>query len=242
MFANRNYRSRSRHQGLVSFTVTVKETNLHIQAASDLSDKARQAVLRCRGFLESYANRHPEVLASLSPISPMPGAPGVVREMAEAGRMAGVGPMASVAGMVAEYTGRELLRFSPEVIVENGGDIFMKIDEPGLFAIFAGDSPLSMAVGVKLQERKTPFSLCTSSGTLGHSKSFGRADAATVLADSCSLADAAATALGNRIKSAADIRETIAFGRTIPGVQGILIIAGKHLGAWGDLELVNLAD
>ncbi|MFO7748550.1 MAG: UPF0280 family protein [Desulfobacteraceae bacterium] len=240
MFDNRTYRSRSRKEGLVPFTVTVKETNLHIQARQDLSDKAVKAVLECRNLLESYIFRCPGFAAAMNPVQPVFPTPKIAAEMIQAAARAKVGPMAAVAGAVSEFTGRALLNHSTEVIVENGGDIFMKLDKEAVFAIFAGNSPLSMKTGVRIARRDTPYALCTSSGTLGHSASFGRADAATVVADSCALADAAATALGNMVQNRSDIETAIETGRKIEGIQGIIIIKGKEIGLWGDLELVKL--
>lgn len=240
MFENRTYRSRAAKKGLESFHVTIKETDLYIQAQSNLSKKAVKSVLECREYLESYIMRQPEFLTSLVPVAPVFPAPKIITEMADAAKKAGVGPMAAVAGAVAEYTCRELLKNSREVIVENGGDICMKIDTETIFTIFAGQSPLSMKTGIRLDKRKSPFALCTSSGTIGHSISFGEADAVSIVSDSCALADAAATALGNIVKREADIEKAIDKGKAIKGIQGIIIIKNKTLGAWGDLELVKL--
>ncbi len=240
MFKNRTYRSNAKRKGLTSFQITVKETDLHIQAQSDLSKNAVKAVLECRGYIESYIHRHPEFLTSLVPVEILFPAPKIIMAMAKAAEKAKVGPMAAVAGAVAEFTCRKLLQYSKEVIVENGGDISMKIDREITFAVFAGKSPLSMKTGIRLDNRKHPFALCTSSGTIGHSKSFGTADAVSVIADSCALADAAATAIGNLIKKESDMEKAINIGKTIRGVKGIVIIKNKTLGAWGDLELVQL--
>jgi len=240
MFDNRTYRSQARKEGLVPFTVTVKETNLHIQAERELSGKAVKAVLECRNLLESYISRCPEFAWAMTPVQPVFPTPKIAAEMIQAAARSKVGPMAAVAGAVSEFTGRALLDHSREVIVENGGDIFMKLDTEAVFAIFAGNSPLSMKTGVRIARRETPFALCTSSGTLGHSASFGRADAATVVSDSCALADAAATALGNMVTETSDIETAMETGRNIQGVQGIIIIKGKKIGLWGDLELVKL--
>ncbi len=243
MFANRDYRIKSKRKGLVSFTVTVKETDLHIQACSDLSDLALRTVLTHRGYIESYITLDPPFKTSLKPIpidTPRP-APAIVTEMIRAAKKAGVGPMASIAGAISEFTGQSLLKCSQEVIVENGGDVFFKTDTHTTFTIFAGNSPLSMKIGIRVAPRNTPLGLCTSSGTIGHSKSFGKADAVTVLSSSCTLADAAATALANMVESEKDIRMTIEAGEQIPGVEGILVIKGEKLGAWGDLELVGIA-
>lgn len=241
MFENREtYRKQHQKQGLVSFDITVKETNLNIQAATDLSQEAVRAVLQCRQYIESHILAHPEFATSLAPLPHPQLAPPIIREMTQAGQAANVGPMAAVAGAVAEYTGRHLLTFSPEVVVENGGDIFIKSDTGTTFTIFAGDSPFSLTTGIQVAKRPEPFALCTSSGTLGHSKSFGRADAVTVLADSCALADAAATDLANQIQTPEDIQPAIDIGQSIPGIQGLVMILGKHIGLWGGLKLVRL--
>jgi hypothetical protein len=92
---------------------------------------------------------------------------------------------------------------------------------------------------MELVER--PLGLCTSSGTVGPSLSFGKADAAIVLANSAALADAAASALGNRVQSAEDIQPALEYLQTIPGVLGGAAIIGEHLGAWGEVELVRVA-
>ena len=239
MFENRIYRAKSKREGLTSFNVTVKETDLYIQAQSNLSEDAIKAVLECRGYIESHIKYHPEFLTSLVPVDIKFPVPKIIANMAKAAKRAGVGPMATVAGAVAEYTCKKLLKKPNEVIVENGGDISMKISGDITFAIFAGNSPLSMVTGVRLHGRNSPFALCTSSGTIGHSKSFGKADAASVIADSCALADATATALGNMVKNESDIKKAINTGKSINGILGIIIIKGKTLGAWGDIELVK---
>ncbi|SDU17060.1 UPF0280 family protein [Desulfobacula phenolica] len=240
MFKNRIYRKQHQKKGLVSFDITVKETNLNIQAATDLTDKAIKSVLTCRNYIEAYINMHPEFATSMTPLQNSGPAPQIIQDMIKAAELANVGPMAAVAGAVAAGTGTSLLPYSNEIVVENGGDIFIKSDSKTIFSIYAENSVFSMTTGIRVEKRDTPYGICTSSGTLGHSKSFGKADAVTVLADSCPLADAVATALGNRIKNTTDIKAAIDTGKTIPGVQGIVIIKGDKIGLWGDLKLVRL--
>ena len=117
-----------------------------------------------------------------------------MKQMIEAGQKAGVGPMAAVAGAIAECVGRELLAFSPEIIIENGGDIYLKCLKKRVVGIFAGKSPLTGKIGLEIDAKDTPLGVCTSSGTVSHSLSFGKADAAVAIAPSATLADAAATA------------------------------------------------
>ncbi|MFO7754274.1 MAG: UPF0280 family protein [Desulfobacteraceae bacterium] len=240
MFENRSYRSRALKQGLFPFSITVKETNLHIQADLDLTEAATRAVLRCRGYVESYIRNKPEFAASFEPVAEDPFAPAVVKDMIHAGRNAGTGPMAAIAGAISEYTGKKLLEHTSEVIVENGGDAFIRSNTDTVFTIHAGKSQLSMKTGLLVKKREEPFALCTSSGTMGHSKSFGRADAVTVLSGSASLADAAATGLGNLVRKETDIEKVIEKGKAIRDVAGLAIIKGKHIGLWGDLRIVKL--
>jgi ApbE superfamily uncharacterized protein (UPF0280 family) len=240
MFNNRRYRVHSSRRGLIPFTATVKETNLHIQAKTDLSREAVKSVLTCRSYIENHIHAHPDFSTSLVPVAPICHGPEIIRDMIDAGIKARVGPMAAIAGAIAQYTGKELMHFSDQVIVENGGDVFLKTNSSTTLAIFAGNSPLSMKVGVKIAARENSFALCTSSGTIGHSKSFGQADAVTILSSSCTLADAVATALANWVKNESDIQTAIDQGKEIPGVEGIIVIKKKKLGAWGEVELVAL--
>lgn len=240
MFENRVYRKQHQKKGLVSFDVTVKETNLNIQARTDLTQKAITSVLKARNYIETYIQLHPEFATSLVPFQTDRPAPVIIQDMIEAGRLVNVGPMAAVAGTVAAYAGTSLLKESEEVLVENGGDIFVKSNTETVFSIYAENSPFNLSTGIRVDKRDNAYGICTSSGTLGHSKSFGKADAATVLSDSCPLADAAATSLGNMVKTASDIKHAIDFGKSIPGIQGIVIIKGESIGLWGDLKLVKV--
>ena len=241
MFENRTYRNQHQKKGLVSFNVTVKETNLNIQAETDLKDMALKSVLDCRNMIETYIQFHPEFATSFVPIKNLFPVPPVITYMLEAGRLAQVGPMAAVAGAVAEFTGTELLDHTREVIVENGGDIFIKSDSETIFSIYAKNSPFSMTTAIRIEKRDRPYGLCTSSGTFGHSKSLGKTDATTILSDSCSLADAVATKVGNIVQTGRDIKDAIDVGKSVPGVQGIVIIIGENIGLWGDLKLVKLS-
>ncbi len=227
-------------QGLCAFHVTAKETNLHIQAETDLTQQALRSVLKWRGYIESHIQRFPEFAASFVPIRTERYAPAIIREMKKASELAGVGPMASVAGAVAEFTGNDLLRKTGEVVVENGGDIFIKSDTPTIFTIYAKNSPFSMKTGLLVEKRDHPYALCTSSGTFGHSKSFGTADAVSILSASAPLADAVATALGNQVQKKKDIEKIIEKAKNIKGVEGIVAIKDDRIGLWGKLQIVRL--
>jgi hypothetical protein len=237
VYEPRTYRNLVKGQDLVPFTVGVRQTDLYIRAWKNLAEEAEECVRECRAVLEDYISRCPEFATSLKPVNVPADSPAIVREMAEAAARVGVGPMAAVAGAIAEAVGRELLRFSPEVIVENGGDIFLSTRAERRIAIYAGDSPLSYRIAIEVSPEKTPLGVCTSSGTVGHSLSFGNADAVTVLSRSTALADAAATAIGNLIKDERDILKGVEFVSKIVGLHGVLIIKGEKMGVWGDVTL-----
>ena len=192
---HRTYRSLVSHQKLASFRIVVRETDLLVRADKPLETETKDLVLKYRIPLERYLEQHPEFVHAMVPWPKDKLAPPIIRTMIAAGQEAGVGPMAAVAGAIAEYVGRDLLAHSEDVIVENGGDIFIRTGFPLVAAIFAGKSPLSSKLGVRVNSPERPVAVCTSSGTLGHSLSLGRADAAVVISDSAALADAAATAI-----------------------------------------------
>ena len=225
---------------LRTFEVRIGESDLLISAERPLPELAERALRLARADLEAYLQRDPEFERTLRPREAMEGAPSIALAMARAASACGVGPMAAVAGAVAQAVGEALLTDSAQVIVENGGDIFLYTTRPRIAAIYAGASPLSGKLGLKVSRLNQPLGLCTSSGTVGPSLSFGKADAAIVLAESAALADAAATALGNKVKTAADIEHVLDVVSGISGVYGLAAIIGEHLGAWGGMEFVRL--
>jgi len=240
MYEPRFYRHWIKDDDLVSFEVAVKQTDLYIRSRRNLKDKALDSVLKHRAPLESYIGHHPLFLTTLDPYQAEAGAPAIVKEMARVSQLTGVGPMAAVAGAIAEAVGRDLLAFSPEVIVENGGDIFLKISNKRLVGIYAGQSSFTKKIALEIMPRETPLGVCTSSGTVGHSLSLGSADAVVVLSPSTALADAAATALGNMVKAADDIPRAIEKAQSIEGLRGLVIIVGDKMGVWGKVKLVPL--
>jgi hypothetical protein len=110
--------------------------------------------------------------------------------------------------------------------------------------VFAGASPLSNRFGLRIVPEQTPLGICTSSGTVGHSLSFGKAESVTVLADSACIADAAATRLGNEVGKDLNDREAVdhalGIGSRMEQVRGVLIVCGETLGAIGEIVLQPL--
>ena len=239
-YEERIYREYMKAEGLVKFTAAEKETDLAIMADSDLTDKALIAIHKYRDELEKYIGSHPQFEKSFVPIRVHYDAPPIARSMAWAARKAKVGPMAAVAGAMAEWVGKELLHYSKEVIVENGGDIYLKIKQPRKVGIFAGNSPFSEKIALEVDPKRNPFSVCTSSGTVGPSFSFGKADAVVVIASNASLADAAATAIGNVVKEISDIDKGLQVAKKIKGLDGVLIIKDDHLGVLGKIKIVPI--
>lgn len=242
-YRRRFYRNAVASQELHPFTVQVKETDLQILAPRVLEEEARHLVIQYRHHLESYIAEHPAFLRSLCPLPVDYKAPAIVKSMLQAGLRAGVGPMAAVAGAIAEFVGRDLLKLGiGEVIVENGGDIFIQRRSCCRIAIFAGASPLSGRLAVNLRGEQMPIGVCTSSGTVGHSLSLGKADSVTVIAPSTSLADALATAIGNEIKTEGDLHRMINRCGDIAGITGVILVRGEKMAAWGDVELAALPE
>jgi len=241
MYEPRTYRHWVKAKNLISFNVVVKETDLYIFASTNLKRKAQKLVVKYRDILERYIERHPDFLTSLEPLPVDDNAPHIVKEMLLAAARAGVGPMASVAGAIAEFVGNELLALSPEIIVENGGDIYLKSQTKRIIGIYAGESPLTRKIGLEIEGEDTPLGICTSSGTVGHSLSYGRADAVVVVSKSATLADAAATAIGNLITQPNDIPTGIEFAQGIKGLAGVIIIQGKDMGLWGRVKVCPLS-
>jgi ApbE superfamily uncharacterized protein (UPF0280 family) len=243
MYEPRLYRIRSTDGDLVSFTVVVRETDLYIRAKRgptkrDLTEKARQSVTAERALLEGYIRQHPGFAVALEPFPVDDEAPDIVKDMAAAADRAGVGPMAAVAGAIAERVGNALAGSTPEVIVENGGDIFLKLRRKRLVGIHAGAAAFRDRLALEIRPEETPLGV--SSGTVGHSLSLGSADAAIVLAPSTALADAAATAIGNVVRGQEDVQKGIRLAQEIDGLSGAAVIKDEALAVWGQVRLVKV--
>ena len=241
-FVNRTYRGAHRGEDLVYFQVKVKQTDLSIGVTResftpDLAHRIEQRVIRLRAGLETYIESHPEFLTSLEPVNLKPGAPEIAQRMSRASRLAGVGPMAAVAGAFAEEVG-ELLTVCPDVVVENGGDLYIRTTRERLVGVVAGYSPFSNRIAVRIKPEESPLGICTSSGTVGPSFSLGKADAAVVKATSACLADAVATGASNRVLSRERLMAAVDYAQSVTGVTGILVIKEDQMAAWGDIELV----
>lgn len=246
-YTARTYRQQMGDSQLYNFEVRVQETDLYISCDGPVEDLASQQVIRFRNQIENYIHHHPAFATSLVPLPLDPVSPKIIQEMLQAGLAANVGPMAAVAGAMAEHVGRELVRSGcKEVVVENGGDVFVHRSTEVQIGIYAGESPLSNRVGVLLKPEQLPMGVCTSSGRIGHSLSFGAADSVTVLAESTAIADAAATRLGNEVgkerTGKKEIEHVLQIAQTFPEINGTIVICGELMGAVGDVKLIRLGE
>jgi ApbE superfamily uncharacterized protein (UPF0280 family) len=222
---------------LVNFTVREEETDIFISAEKNLKKEARESIRARRTEIIDYIKDNPRFEKSLEPLSRDEKAPKIVQAMLCAAEATNVGPMAAVAGAVSEFVGKALLKFTKEIILENGGDIFIKTNIERKISVYAGESSLSGKIGIKIRPGSLPIGVCTSSGTVGHSLSFGKADAACVVARDTALADACATATCNKVKNADDIEAALNFAKSIEGIIGAVVIYGDRVGSIGDIEL-----
>lgn len=241
-YLERSYRELHRQEDLVHFRVVVKETDLDIGVRKDryspeLIKWVEDLILAGRQPLEEYIKRDPHFLEALTPYPLLPDAPVLAQEMAQAAELAGVGPMAAVAGTMAAWVGKALAKRTRDVIVENGGDIYIRTHRVRTVGIFAGKSPLSNRIALEIRPNQSPLGICTSSGRVGPSLSLGKADAVVILSPSAALADAAATAAGNLVQIKEDVEKAVNLASEIPGVTGAVVIMDDQLAVWGQVKL-----
>ncbi len=220
--------------------ITAKGTDLEILTNKKI-DRAfvEERVRLYRWEIEHYITKDPRFLTALKPLAVELNAPPIIKQMAEAARAANVGPMSAVAGAIAEFLGRDLLKQGyKDVLVENGGDIFLKTSKARRIGIYAGRSKLYNSLSLKIKAKDTPVGICTASGTVGHSLSFGCADSVVILAKSATLADAVAAAVCNQVQTKQDLEKAVNFARSIRGVAGAVVILKNNLANWGKVELV----
>jgi len=240
-YEERFYRNRMKAEDLEYFQVLEFETDLflgvnRLAMNPTLPQVVLKTVQQLRQSIVEYNKTYPDFIRALVPLAMDNSAAPIVRDMLAAGIITGVGPMAAVAGAISKYVGQILASFSKEIIVENGGDLLIKTQKIRRIALYTGN-PEFTDIGLMIHPREKALGVCTSSGIMGHSLSFGKADTVTVLSEDIPLADAAATALCNRIKTPEDISRGLDWIKTIPGILGALIIIEDQLGAWGEIAL-----
>ncbi len=237
MYKERYYRTSVYNSDLIKFEVQHYESDLLICAKTNLKKAARQWLVHYHNQIRNYIDKHPHFEKSLTPLDNDNAAPSIIKTMIKASRKANVGPMAAVAGAIAEFVGKELLKSSAEVIVENGGDIFISVKRKRRIGIFAGAANLYNKLAISIAAKDTPCGICTSSGKIGHSLSFGKTNATIVLAKSTALADSFATAIGNIVSSKEDIPQGLKIAQNNKEISGLIIITGSFLAGYGKVKL-----
>ena len=234
----RFYRKWQKPDNLVEFSISYKESDLTVFAEKDLSDIALSLLVNFRKAIEEIIKNHPLFKTSLKPIHLETKNP-YIRDMIRFSTQANVGPMAGVAGAVAQCVGESLLGFSKELIIENGGDIFINSSRERVLMIYAGEeSPFKDKLKIKLRGNDRPYGVCTSSKSIGHSLNFGNTDATVIIAESAISADIFATAISNKVKSVDDLENTVNYAKGIDCIKGGIIIIGEKAAAWGEIEFV----
>ena len=237
--------------------IKIKET--HLTLKTDLIEHGLpKFIVKLRLGLINYIRMNPDFLTSYEPVivesshiessntydsdinTAYNEPPLIVRLMARAGRIADVGPMAAVAGAISEISmGFLVNKGAKYVIIDNGGDVALKTDRDVIFGLYAGESSLSGELGFKIKYKNTPMGVCTSSGTVGHSISFGRADSVTVFADEASIADALATSIGNNAVGEQNhdaVQNSIEWAEEFKGsMRGVLVVVGESAGTLGKI-------
>jgi ApbE superfamily uncharacterized protein (UPF0280 family) len=223
-----------------------KDAHFHIHTSA--WDVVTSRILEDRHNLEAFIRNHPDFSTSLTPLNFSPEeltlAPESVRRMHKASLASGLGPMAAVAGTMAQLAAEESRRCgSLESIVENGGDLFLDCREEVVLGLYTGNNHRFGPLALQIPADRMPLAVCSSSGRMGHSLSLGDADVVTVFSENASLADAVATLGGNLVTSGADIEEVLNRLVSIKGILGVLIIRDDKFGAVGDLpEIIRSAD
>ncbi len=244
LFEERTYRTQFNTERFTGFVISYLETDLWIGVnpgsfQPEMENVALAKIKSLRNKFDEYIQSEPFFKKSLKPFQPTQNAPVEAVEMAVAAEKAGIGPMSAVAGLFAREVGEEILKnFSvEELIVENGGDIYVLLKSELTLSVFAGDSILSERIGLVIPPEKQKLGICTSAGTVGPSLSYGKADAVVVICEDVLLADAFATAFGNKVKSAADVEKVIKYSEKYREILSLLIICEDKIGIRGDYEM-----
>jgi ApbE superfamily uncharacterized protein (UPF0280 family) len=238
MYKKRFYRKWAGPKGLRRFEIAIEQSDLLIFCDGNLEKLACGELRRVRRELEDYVLLDPQFLVAFNPRPTLPSAPALVRHMAAAAALWSVGPMAAVAGAIAQAVGRKLLERCGNVIVENGGDVFLRTEKPATFALYAGEeSPFSDKILFEV-DASSGLGVCTSSGVVGPSVSLGRADAVVAIAADAAQADAAATAIANRVRMPGDVDRVLDDPGFRDRLAGLIACKGDRIGFRGDIKIV----
>lgn len=245
MYEPRTYRKNVNTDRFEYVRIIVEESDLWLGIEKSRFEKVdqklvRYEIVRLREVLKDYIVLNPIFLQSMKPIEIYNTDPPIIIKLKETGIISDTGPMTGVAGLIAEKITNFIVNTFEikEVIVENGGDICMKINSDLNLSIAAGKNSGFNNLGLKILASEEVIGICSSSGTFGHSFSFGKADLLTVISHDTVLADAWATSLANQIKTQEDIQTLC---NILPEeIIGLVAIKDNKIAYKGDYELLKL--
>jgi ApbE superfamily uncharacterized protein (UPF0280 family) len=239
MYEERRYRNQISSRFCLE--VAYQESDLFISSSQPLDEECvQQSLRRHYDSIADYVANYPLFFSSFSPFDYDEAAPAIIQEMIKVSQMTGIGPFASVAGAVAQFVGQDILKGTDEVIVENGGDIFLKIKEDKKMTVSVPTVRIFENMAIKIKKKDFCFGIASSSSRFGHSYNLGKADLVTIIAQSSLIADGFATALSNRIKKEEDIPYIIKYIKNHKYLHGILILFADKVFLWGDMEIENV--
>lgn len=223
--------------------ICVGQTDMDVVADENLRETIYEYVVEARAIIEEKISMDSFFALTYDSYKPENRDHPLIRSMCEASVLAGVGPMASVAGAVADYTICHLVENGCcYAVLDNGGDIAMISDRDVVVRVFSGNDSVD-GIGMAVGPFDGVLSICSSSGKIGHSVSFGDADVCTVVSSDPVLADACATAMGNRISDGDDLSEALERTCEVKGVRGCFASINGLVASCGDIpEFVILED
>ena len=216
----------------------------HIRLACDLKNhELKRYIYSIRRDLKNYIMKNQDFLLSIEPIKVDDDLPLIVEKMIDSSNIADVGPMACVAGTISELSLEYLINLDSKYsIIENGGDIALVNDETVLCGIYSNNRVLGNEIAFEIKPRKNPLGICTSSGKIGHSISFGEADSVTIISKSSSIADGLATRIANEVTGQTSEDKVCNALECCENYReffdGVLIISNDNVGTVGRLPKI----
>jgi len=233
------YRNRIKYKERYNWRITYKYSDLLVSCNKDVSFRLERLIKEIYDLLESCIKKEPVFEKSLIPLKLKEYYPPIIRRMCREAAIFNVGPMATIAGAVCDYIASGLESYCRRLIIENGGDIFIKSDRDIDIGVYLKNKYFADKIYLRIKAGDTPCGICSSSGMFGHSLSLGRSDLVVVLAKSTISADGAATSIANKINTPGDIDTTITDYKNVKDIMGILVIKDDKLGVWGNIELIG---
>jgi len=246
-YINRDYRNNLNNERFNFFNIKYREIDLLIaidknSSVEKIKNETFQFVKDLRIKFDNFINQNPIFQKSLKSIGKLESNNKIINYLIKISKKVNMGPMAGIAGAFSEYTGKFLLNNYniSEIIIENGGDIFLNTLKNVHISIFAGKSLLSEKVGLKIKPEETPMGISTSSATVGHSVSFGKADSVTICSKDTVYSDFLATKLCNMVKKDSDIDLVLDIAKKDKKIESAVVIYNNKAGFIGKHEIIKL--